>query len=124
MKKSIILFGLFLYTPLAFGDCSSDNCSNVYVDKIYVNSETEVPSDQQNALILIGTSGDETKLTCSPGHPSGNSGVYVALDTADATADFIFSTLVTAQASGRPVTIQVTDNPNERCMIEYVTLDR
>lgn len=90
------------------GSCNPDHCAGVYVDMLYVNA---------SGRVYVATSGDEKLLNCQAA-----SGVYVTLLESSPGRDLIYSTLLTAQSTNRPLeAIQVDDNiPG--CVIQYVTL--
>lgn len=108
LRKYIVAW--LLVGPInAFADCIPDHCASVYVDTLYAES---------TGGVYVGTSGDESVLNC---HAVAN--VYVTLPGDMAGADTVYSTLLSAQVSGKRVTIQVDDN-STGCVIQYVTLSR
>ncbi|MBU2392324.1 MAG: hypothetical protein KKH70_03120 [Gammaproteobacteria bacterium] len=112
MKQVLFLLIMLLPTvavQATGGACNPDHCGGVYVDMLYVNADGRV---------YVSTSGDEKLLNCQ-----AVSGVYVTLLENSPGRDLIYSTLLTAQSTNRPLTIQVDDNiPG--CVIQYVTLAR
>ncbi len=109
MKKLIALTAFFSNFVLA-NACIPDHCAEVYIDKLYVES---------SGTIYIGTSGDESKLNCH-----AESGVYVTIPAGTPGADFLYSTLLSAQTTGRAVSVIQVDDHKPGCVVQYVTLDR
>lgn len=115
MKKtslylSTILF-LTLFPLLTYADCGGNSCSNVYIDRLYVNANS-------SELVYIGTSGDETQLDCE-----AHAGVYAILDSNQGNADKIYSTLLAAQLANKKVRIRIDTN-TVGCKVSYITIDR
>ena len=113
MKFCIFTFAAlasFLVFPIeARADCSQNACDSVQVDRLYVNA---------SGVIYVGTSGNETGLSCTP-----VSNVYLTLDPGASNFSTIYSTLLTAQIAEKPVIIRtVTSSTN--CRIQYVVIDR
>ena len=109
--KQLILSGVFLFiTGIAYADCNPDYCANVYIDRLYIDHKGDV---------FIGTSGDETQLTCE-----ASSGLYLTLPNTHQGADKIYSTLLAAQIAGKKFTTIQVNNTEPGCIIQYVTLDR
>lgn len=115
MKKTSILLSTFvfisLFPLLTNAGCGGNSCTNVYVDKLYVNANS-------SELVYIGTSGDETQLDCE-----AHAGVYAILDSNQGNADKIYSTLLAAQLANKKVRIRVATN-TVGCKVAYITLDR
>lgn len=115
MKKVSAHLFAFLFLSLipliSYAGCSGNSCSSVYVDKLYVNATS-------SAKIYIGTSGDESLLDCE-----AHANVYVTLDSSQANADKIYSTLLAAQLANKTVRIRV-DTSTAGCKVSYITLDR
>jgi len=109
MKKIIALSALF--SNFVFANvCIPDNCAHVYIDKLYVES---------TGTIYIGTSGDESKLNCH-----AVSSVYVTIPAGTPGADYLYSTLLAAQTTGKTISVIQVDDHKPGCVIQYVTLDR
>ncbi|OLF75153.1 hypothetical protein AWH60_11050 [Pseudoalteromonas haloplanktis] len=102
-----VLFSALSLTASAA--CVSTGCSGVYVDTLYVNA---------SGIIYIGTSGDEKAMSCS-----AVSDVYATLNITKPGADAIYSTLLSAQMSGKLVYVRTVDNSSQ-CEVLYVTLER
>ena len=106
MKKilvSLLTFGALSTTAFA-GSCSGGACNSVTVDYILVlNSGT----------ITVGTSGNETGLSCT-----ASGGKYLAISANDPGKNAMYSALLTAQTTKKPVSIRVNDSGN--CKIAYV----
>ena len=94
MKKLFALF-FIVFASNSYsiqGACSSNWCEKIDIERLY-------PSAGSN-LIYIATSGDEKNLACA-----AESDVYVTLDTSKTNGDIVYSTLLTAFASGKKVKI-------------------
>ncbi len=110
LKKMLLIVVLLISSKALLADCSSISCSDVYVDLIYVKT---------SGTVFIGTSGDEANLTCG-----AVEGVYFTLSQSQAGANMTFSTLLTAQTTGKQVLIKAVDTPDSGCVIKYVKLAR
>ncbi|SDK25324.1 hypothetical protein SAMN05216212_1960 [Microbulbifer yueqingensis] len=110
MKQNII-FALVSSTIAnnALATCTSNICTDVYVDRMYTNT---------TGLVYVATSGDETKLDCSP-----ISDVYLSFTLDEPAGDAIYSTLLAAQMADRRVRIRIFDG-SSKCGIQYITHDR
>lgn len=109
MYKIICGFLLAFSIPAAIADCISTGCDQVYVDLLYVNTA---------GTIYIGTSGDESKLSCPAA--SGN---MVVLDITQPGGNAIYSLLLTAQTSNKKIYVRVDETSNN-CKVLYATLNR
>ena len=94
----------------AMADCNPDACADVRIDRLYVEA---------SGKILIGTTGDEKKLTCK-----AISDLYLTLEAGAAGKAEIYSAFLAAQMSNKVVSnIQVNDTlPG--CIVEFITLDK
>ena len=103
--------GLFLalISFVAKADCTVNACSNVYVDRLYLTAA---------GIVYVGSSGDESKLGCTP-----QDGVYMSLVLADPAGKSMYATLLAAQATNRTVMLRIENN-SVGCRIVYMTLDR
>ncbi|NRD73819.1 hypothetical protein HQQ94_11330 [Shewanella sp. VB17] len=98
-----------LLTGSAYAACMSIGCTGVYVERLYT---------YVSGQILIGTSGDETLMSCEAAE-----GKYATLNHSEPAADIIYSTLLAAQMANKRVYIR-TDEKSKGCKIVYVTLDK
>ncbi len=105
----IVIAILNVISFVASADCSGEICSDVYVDRLYI---------QESGNIFIATSGVETALTCA-----ATAGVYVTLPSSADGASEIYSALLTAQTANKTVSVRV-DGSIAGCPIIYITLDR
>ena len=102
LLKALILSAL---TTNLYADCTAGACSNVTVDKLLVLG---------SGTILVGTSGDESKLNCtSPGD------TYMTLLADDAGRGAMYSALLTAQATDTVVTLRAVEE-SSNCTVAYV----
>lgn len=108
MVRFIIFACVMTFATASFADCNPISCSGVYVDMLYVKAEGEH---------RVATSGDERLLNCN-----AVSDVYVTLPKSE-NEDVLISTLMTAQATDRKVTVRIRENTNN-CEVIYVKLVR
>lgn len=109
MYRLISLAALTFFSFSAIADCTSLSCNNVYVEKLYLTT---------SGTVYIGTSGNETQLTCNAA-----GGVYTTLNLSNPGANAIYSTLLTAQTSNKVVEIRIEEN-SIGCNILYMTLEK
>jgi len=104
MKKILLsILAIGATSVIAQAACIADGCYNVTVDKVFVTN---------TGTIYVGTSGDESTLTCGA---LGNS--YIILPTGTA-QNQLFSMLLTAQTTKRLINIKV--NTGTYCPIAYM----
>ena len=106
--KLIFAIGLFLTSGAAYAACSGPICSDVLVERLYVNA---------NGVVYVSTDGVETALNCT-----AVSGIYVTLYHTDTNFDAIYSTLLAAKLVEKTVGIRIEDSSSD-CRILYVTVD-
>ncbi|ACA85752.1 conserved hypothetical protein [Shewanella woodyi ATCC 51908] len=109
LKKLFVSLVFLFVSSSVSAVCFERGCSNVYVEKLYVNA---------SGVVYVGTSGDERLMTCD-----AVSDVYSTFRSTDAGGDMIFSTLLAAQLSNKKVFVRTVESSNE-CKIAYVTLDK
>lgn len=107
MKKSLATL-LFLLSSMASADCLQHICSNIEIQRIYLNS---------SGLVYIGTNGTETKLDCAP-----VSNVYLTFNLSAPAGDALYATLLASQMSKAQVSIRI-ENGSQGCKIQYITKD-
>ncbi len=96
-------------TTQAFADCNGLHCTNVTVDRLYVDSNTN-----------IGTSGAESNLFCDPGTNG-----YLTLDRSHPNYDSLFTLLHHAHNRQDRVWVRVSNTGfNTPCKILYVVSDK
>jgi len=105
----VAFIGLALAGGSAYANCSSDVCLSVHIERLYITV---------NGLIYVGTSGDETQLSCT-----AVSNVYVSLDTTVGNSDELYSTLLAAQLADKKVSMRMLP-ASTNCAIHYMTIDR
>lgn len=89
----------------AYAGCTGGACSNVTIDFILV---------LDNGDITVGTSGDETGLTCT-----ASGGKYLAISNASVGKNAMYSALLTAQTTQKMLSIRLNDTADP-CNIAYV----
>jgi len=110
LSVHLVLFvGLAFSAGDAHANCSSEVCSSVYVERLYITD---------NGLIYVATSGDETQLSCT-----AVSNVYVSLDTTVGNSNELYSTLLAAQLADKKVSMRLLLG-SSNCTIRYMTIDR
>lgn len=109
MRRFLFGAAIALISLVAKADCDANSCWEVYVDRLYVTAA---------GVVHVGTSGDESKLGCTP-----QNGVYTSLYLADPAGKSMYATLLAAQATNRTVQLRIENN-SVGCRIVYMTLDR
>jgi len=104
----VLVIGLFVSVGVARAACSGLVCSDVLVERLYVNA---------NGVVYVATDGVETTLNCSP-----VSNIYLTLYHTDANFNAIYSTLLAAQLAGEKVGIRIIDG-SSNCRVSYITID-
>lgn len=97
---------------LAAAECSSGICTDVYVEELYI------PTDSSG--VYIQTSGTETLAGCTP-----YNGIYLLLQPAPTSAQFkeVYATLLAAQMNDKRVSIRINNGSNP-CTVAYILLPR
>ena len=105
--KKVLLSVMVLATMgiEANAGCTSLSCTGK-ITKLYMTA---------TGTLYVGTDGDERQLTCG-----GISGVYMSLKEGDVGKNAMYSLLLTAKTTDKPVSIRVNDTD---CGIIYVTSD-
>ena len=103
-----ILMALLLVPSVSFATCDSKGCNGL-IERLYIKESGEV---------LIGMSGDETKLNCS-----AVADVYLSLPYETNGYQSIYSALLAAQISNSKIFLRVNEG-TERCSLAYVTIDK
>lgn len=106
MKKTILTLATLVgMTSSIYAGCTSDKCTDVDITRMFMTSY---------GSIVIGTSGDESKLNCTaPGNAN------VTLRNTDVGKNAIYSYLLTAKTTKSKVTIRIVEGSNG-CDIGYV----
>ncbi len=113
MYKILTAAPLVLLSSLSHAECAATGCDQVTIDQLYVAA---------SGTVYIGTSGDETKMQCK-----AESGVFATLSLSQPGANAIYSLLLTAQTTNKPVYIRTDEtNPSiaKACNVLYVTMNR
>ena len=104
--KKLLASALVLSTMAAnvYAGCNATECIGK-IDTLYMTA---------TGTLLVGTDGDETRLACG-----GVSSVYVSLKEGDIGKNAMYSLLLTAKTTNKPVKIRV-DNTSD-CRVVYIT---
>jgi hypothetical protein len=105
--KKIILSAIAIAattTTTIYAGCTANGCYDVKIDRLSVTDAGK---------ILVGTTGNEGSLDCTPG-----AGVYMQLVTGSAGQNAIYSMLLTAQTTKKAVNLRI-DNGTAGCTIKY-----
>ena len=104
--KKIILSALAIAATTAtiHAGCTANGCYGVTIDRLSVTDAGK---------ILVGTSGNEGKLDCTPG-----AGAYMQLSIRTPGKNAIYSMLLTAQTTKKPVSLRIV-NGSAGCTISY-----
>ncbi len=110
MRKTL-LFGFLcsMLPAFVYAECVPHICQDVHVQRLYPNT---------TGLIYVATTGDETKLDCSP-----VSGEYLSFNLSEPAGDVFYSTLLAAQIADRKVSIRIA-NGSDGCNVQYITHDK
>lgn len=114
MLKSLTLLttsiALFFLSGTAHAACSSaGSCTNVTIDRIYV---------QSNGAISVDTSGDETQLPCTP-----NSGKYITLAKTHPGYEALSAVILTLYANGGNYNVRIDGSVTASCIVSYAWTD-
>ena len=110
MKNRLLgtILTAIMLTVSANAGCSTKACQGK-IQRIFLSSSGD---------ILIGTDGDESKLTCqSPGN------VYLTISKNNPNVKTMYSAILTAQTTNSPITLRALET-STNCEVLYVTLDK
>jgi hypothetical protein len=112
MKKTLIsLLALGTMITTANAACTATACTG-QITKIYMTN---------TGTLYVGTDGDERALNCAGGPGNGGvSGVYMSLKEGDVGKNAMYSLLLTAKTTGKPVTIRIQDGSAD-CRVLYIS---
>jgi len=106
MNKMIIgALALGVMASGAYAGCSATKCVGK-IDKLYMTA---------NGTLYVGTDGNEKSLNCTAA-----SGSYMSLASGDLGKNAMYSLLLTAKTTNKPVTIRIQEG-TKYCRILYVT---
>ena len=106
MKKLIMgALALGVIATGSYAGCTAKKCVGK-VDRLYMTA---------NGTLYIGTDGDESALNCTS--PSNS---YMSLAEGDVGKNAMYSLLLTAQTTGKPVSIRIQEGSPD-CRVLYVT---
>ena len=109
MKKIILsAIAIAATTTTIHAACTKNGCYGVTIDRLSVTDAGK---------ILVGTSGNEKKLDCTPG-----AGAYMQLSIRTPGKNAIYSMLLTAQTTKMPVNLRIV-NKSDGCTISYAFID-
>ncbi len=110
LKLLAIVFAVLVISPLSQAACNQTSCTDVLITRLYVT-----PSAQT----VIGTSGDESQLSCNAG-PNG----YITLRIGQQNYNATYSLLLAAHTTGSPVWVRTTTHSSGSCDVLYVVSDK
>lgn len=106
MKKLIMgALALGVIATNSYAACTATKCMGK-IDKLYMTA---------NGTLYVGTDGNEAALNCTA--PSNS---YMSLAQGDLGKNAMYSLLLTAKTTGKPVTIRIQEGSPD-CRILYVT---
>jgi hypothetical protein len=108
MKFSIVIFLSLIFTSNAFSACSAVSCTGVKITRIVVTVDGSTS---------IGTSGDESKLSCEAG-----SAGYIKLLPDAKNYSAVYSLILTAHTTEHPLWLRTTDSGV--CTLIYAVSDK
>jgi len=91
-----------------YASCISTGCYNVEVTKLYMTAD---------GTLYVGTSGDEKSLNCT-----APADAYMSLKEGDVGKNAMYSLLLTAKTTKKPVTIRIQEGTSD-CRVLYTTID-
>ena len=109
VKNALLMLAGLLIAGAAYAECSTQGCSDVYVNELYMT---------HTAGFYIQTSGTETLAGCTP-----DSGVFLYVPGALPRMKELYATLLAAQLAEKKVFIRILEGSNP-CTVEYVRLAR
>lgn len=112
MKKVLLsAMALGFMGSSAYAGCTAQGCAGK-IEKLYMTA---------GGTLYVGTDGDEKALNCAGGAGNGGvSGKYLSLKEGDVGKNAMYSLLLTAKTTGKPVTIRVQTGSSD-CRVLYVT---
>jgi len=112
MKKTIMsIVALGTMVSIANAGCDTVSCTGKITELYMTNTGT----------LYVGTDGDEKSLNCAGGAGNGGvSGVYMSLKEGDVGKNAMYSLLLTAKTTGKPVTVRVQEGTAD-CRVLYVS---
>ena len=106
MNKMIIgALALGVMASGAYAGCSATKCVGK-INKLYMAA---------NGTLYVGTDGNEKSLNCAAA-----SGSYMSLANGDVGKNAMYSLLLTAKTTGKPVSIRIQKGTTN-CRVLYVT---
>lgn len=108
MKKLVLIILGLLTTTSAIAECGGVSCVDERITRIYVNADGDT---------LISTSGDETKLSCTP-----SSNKYITLEKSSTNYDATYSLLLMAHTTEHPIWVRT--NSSGDCKLVYAVSDK
>jgi len=111
MKKILVsVLALSALTISVNAACDSVSCTGK-VTELYMTS---------GGTLYVGTDGDEKSLNCAGGVGNGGvSNVYMSLKDGDVGKNAMYSLLLTAKTTDKPVTIRIQEGTVD-CRVLYV----
>lgn len=106
MKKFIIGISFSLLSSFAWAECNGFQCRDVTIDTLYVTTH-------QTGKAIIGTSGDESQLSCDAG-PNG----YLTIDFDDANYEAIYAIMLSSHTTNYPVQVRTSESGD--CKVLYI----
>ena len=106
MNKMIIgALALGVMASSAYAGCTADRCTGK-INKLYMTA---------SGTLFVGTDGDERALDCKAAN-----GRYMSLVEGDVGKNAMYSLLLTAKTTGKPVSIRIQKGTTN-CRVLYVT---
>ncbi|MDM3871228.1 hypothetical protein QSV34_07650 [Porticoccus sp. W117] len=109
MKQLILALILVVLPSMSWAECSGGSCKAVKVTRMVVKA---------NGDVNIGTSGDESNLTCEDGGHG-----YIKLEKDSNGFNQVYSLLLTSHTTEHPIWIRANDDSGE-CRVVYVVSDK
>ncbi|MEY8198704.1 MAG: hypothetical protein RPS47_05645 [Colwellia sp.] len=111
MKISFLLSLMIFFSSAAFSECGGGSCTDVKITRMFISADGNS---------VIGTSGDESKLSCDAGSKG-----YITLDK-DTSENYnaVYALLLAAHTTEHPMRIRTNESENDACKIIYVVSDK
>ncbi len=113
MYKFFTAVSLALLSSFSYAECAATGCDQAIIEQLYVTA---------SGTVYIGTNGDETKMQCK-----AESGIFSTLSLSQPGANAIYSLLLVAQTTSKPVYIRTDEtSPSvaKGCNVLYVTMNK
>lgn len=110
VKRVIFLLVAMICSSVSWADCDQVSCVDVQVTRMYVTANGET---------IIGTSGDESQLSCEAGSQG-----YITLRTGQKNYNATYALILAAHASESLIWVRTVTSSTGSCDVLYVVSDK